>query len=472
MPMAFTSLPSRAEIAQVFAGRSEPLMVLEVGVLQGGFSEILASTLNIREFHLVDPWEGVIMSGDQDGNNVRSVVMKDAYESVKTRFIGDERVVIHRQFSYDAVESFADGSFDLIYLDADHSYKSVKQDLELYFPKLKDDGWIVCHDYEMNALKAKNYYDFGVRRAVSEFCLANDVYVGLTCMDGCVSAGITRSARNTLVSESEKCLVYFTVGVHPGYVELTRLCIESMMKHGGGSGTGRIDIMVMCDEAYRPHVEAALGEFGVTIWTTGPNADAQTTSKRKVDIFDYARIDEYTKVLYLDSDIVVRGGTGIRDVFQRMRDPGALYTCSEYKFKDPHRSLFYSLQTYTREEIARLTQQKVHGFNCGQFAFFVNDYMRTHFRNVSALMWGYKGTSFYEQSFMNVYFNARGGGEGRPARVNDTVLTPLTNLDPWSRNTKKSQESVDFILYHFANHTMPWGKKLDSMRSLLKNDLR
>jgi hypothetical protein len=318
----------------------------------------------------------------------------------------------------------------------------------------------------MNALKAKNYYDFGVRRAVSEFCLANDVCVGLTCMDGCVSAGITRSARNTLVSESEKCLVYFTVGVHPGYVELTRLCIESMMKHGGGSGTGRIDIMVMCDEAYRPHVEAALGEFGVTIWTTGPNADAQTTSKRKVDIFDYARIDEYTKVLYLDSDIVVRGGTGIRDVFQRMRDPGALYTCSEYKFKDPHRSLFYSLQTYTREEIARLTQQKIQGFNCGQFAFFVNDYMRTHFRNVSALMWGYKGTSFYEQSFMNVYFNARGGA----ARVNDTVLTPLTNLDPWS--TGNGKETKTYVMYHFANHTMPWGKKLDSMRSLLKNDLR
>ena len=358
MPMAFTSLPSRAEIAQLFAGRNEPLMVLEVGVLQGGFSEILASTLNIKEFHLVDPWEGVIMSGDQDGNNVRSVVMKDAYESVKSRFKSDARVVIHRQFSYDAVESFADGSFDLIYLDADHSYKSVKQDLQLYFPKLKDDGWIVCHDYEMNALKAKNYYDFGVRRAVSEFCLENDLYVGLSFMDGCVSAGISRSSSNTLISGSEKCLVYFTVGVHSGYVELTRLCIESILKHGDGAG---IDIMVMCDEAYRPYVETALGEFGVTIWTTGPNADAQTTSKRKVDIFDYARIDEYTKVLYLDSDIVIRGGAGgegIRDIFQRMRDPGALYTCSEYKFKDPHRSLFYSLQTYTREEIARLTQQK------------------------------------------------------------------------------------------------------------------
>lgn len=41
----------------------------------------------------------------------------------------------------------ATGSFDLIFIDADHSYAAVKHDTETVLPLLADDGFIIWHDY-------------------------------------------------------------------------------------------------------------------------------------------------------------------------------------------------------------------------------------------------------------------------------------------------------------------------------------
>jgi predicted O-methyltransferase YrrM len=48
------------------------------------------------------------------------------------------------------VDKFEDNSIDFIYIDGDHSYNAVKQDLEMYLPKLKDNGIIGGHDYSKN----------------------------------------------------------------------------------------------------------------------------------------------------------------------------------------------------------------------------------------------------------------------------------------------------------------------------------
>ena len=40
----------------------------------------------------------------------------------------------------------ADGSFDAVFIDGNHSYEYVKKDLENYYPKVKDGGIIALHD--------------------------------------------------------------------------------------------------------------------------------------------------------------------------------------------------------------------------------------------------------------------------------------------------------------------------------------
>jgi predicted O-methyltransferase YrrM len=50
--------------------------------------------------------------------------------------------------SVDASTYFADETFDLVYIDALHDLESVKQDIKVWYPKVKRGGYIAGHDYD------------------------------------------------------------------------------------------------------------------------------------------------------------------------------------------------------------------------------------------------------------------------------------------------------------------------------------
>ncbi len=55
----------------------------------------------------------------------------------------------------------ADKSLDLVYLDAQHAYSSILEDIKLWLPKIKSNGTLAGHDYGVGL------HD-GVKRAVDE----------------------------------------------------------------------------------------------------------------------------------------------------------------------------------------------------------------------------------------------------------------------------------------------------------------
>ena len=66
--------------------------------------------------------------------------------SVKAKY-GDRLKV----FEVDSRESptfVEDGSLDFFFIDASHTYKNVKKDLEVWIPKLKPNGWMIGHDID------------------------------------------------------------------------------------------------------------------------------------------------------------------------------------------------------------------------------------------------------------------------------------------------------------------------------------
>jgi len=44
-------------------------------------------------------------------------------------------------------EVVTDVKFDLVFIDADHSYESVKEDIEVWLPRVKKGGYLSGHDY-------------------------------------------------------------------------------------------------------------------------------------------------------------------------------------------------------------------------------------------------------------------------------------------------------------------------------------
>jgi len=122
----------------------------EIGVWAGGFSRRIVQLRQPAELHLIDPWQfmpqfpqrmygGTVAASQSD--------MDRLYDDVRRRFAGSASVKIHRRGSPDAASEFADGYFDWIYLDGDHSREAVLTDLVAWFPKLKPSGMMVCDDY-------------------------------------------------------------------------------------------------------------------------------------------------------------------------------------------------------------------------------------------------------------------------------------------------------------------------------------
>ena len=57
------------------------------------------------------------------------------------------KVDIVVNFSVEAAKQIEDEYFDFVYIDADHSYKGVTNDLEAWWSKVKKRGMIAGHDY-------------------------------------------------------------------------------------------------------------------------------------------------------------------------------------------------------------------------------------------------------------------------------------------------------------------------------------
>jgi hypothetical protein len=85
-------------------------------------------------------------------------------------------VRLYRDYSFDAVQNFPDEYFDLIYIDADHSYDGVKRDLEDWWPKVKKGGYFTGDDYSHSYAPVTGV-KFGVIEAVNEFCKKNNLTV-------------------------------------------------------------------------------------------------------------------------------------------------------------------------------------------------------------------------------------------------------------------------------------------------------
>lgn len=75
---------------------------------------------------------------------------------------------LYREYTFEAVKRFPDEYFDLIYIDADHSYEGVKKDMEDWWPKLKKGGFFTGDDYTNKRAKYTGVV-FGVVEAVNEF---------------------------------------------------------------------------------------------------------------------------------------------------------------------------------------------------------------------------------------------------------------------------------------------------------------
>lgn len=169
----------------------------EIGTLRGEFSKTLLSTWS-GTLYMIDVWRSLDYSDYVDSNN-HGFLEDKVYEDAMNNIRGfEDRGIMVRATSEIASKMFQDESLDFVYIDANHAYDFVKQDIELWFPKVKKGGYICGHDYcdldwynDPNFLPNKkdkhiwsenNFYHgvFGVNPAVDEFCVIKNYELTVT----------------------------------------------------------------------------------------------------------------------------------------------------------------------------------------------------------------------------------------------------------------------------------------------------
>lgn len=119
--------------------------VVEVGVLRGNYAMSLKTSLEPRELVLVDPW--CCLPGTAYVKATQAQ-WDERYATVVKRFSRFDGIRILRMFSSEAAAQVADGSVDLVYIDADHQEAMVRADLEAWTPKVRRGGFIAGHDFQ------------------------------------------------------------------------------------------------------------------------------------------------------------------------------------------------------------------------------------------------------------------------------------------------------------------------------------
>ena len=128
----------------------------EVGIWKCDFSDKILKTMQPQKLHLIDIDQTAIKIADQRFN----------------QDILNGTIATHLGGSSETIMSMPDNYFDWVYIDGDHSYQGVKQDLDATRLKLKPDGLIALNDYIFfGPLRLVKY---GVIEAVNEFCIKHD----------------------------------------------------------------------------------------------------------------------------------------------------------------------------------------------------------------------------------------------------------------------------------------------------------
>lgn len=139
---------------------------------------------------------------------------------------------------------------------------------------------------------------------------------------------------------------------------------------------------------------------------------------RKCDIVLFKDFLKYTKIMYLDCDIIIQKDINI--LFNIIKaKPNILYAPAEGTLDGD----YWKLNAYTSSDYVYLKKNGIKSFNSGTFIFIPSLIMKKHFINVKNMALSYKGEHYYDQSFLNYYFNINNSSSTKYI-TNNIVLFP------------------------------------------------
>ncbi|SRR6266496_4522936 len=163
-PILIPNFSRRNEFIQMLREREAKLGV-EVGTDHGVYAKQLCEGIPELFLYCIDPWTAYI-----EGKDVKSQKDVDKiYEEAKER-LKPYQCSLNKGTSMNEVKYFNDNSLDFVFIDGNHSYDYVLEDITEWTKKVKPGGIIAGHDYKLDAINK-----YGVIEAVNKYVKDNHI---------------------------------------------------------------------------------------------------------------------------------------------------------------------------------------------------------------------------------------------------------------------------------------------------------
>ena len=144
----------------------------EVGACYGRYSEILCQSIPGLELLAVDNW-------DNKENDRRLRTRGVGGEETTRKLLEPYNATVVRMTSMEAAAKVPDESLDFVFIDANHSYECVKEDITEWSKKVRSGGIVALHDYYIFPHSGNR----GVIDAVDEYIKVNNIQLQIIPWD-------------------------------------------------------------------------------------------------------------------------------------------------------------------------------------------------------------------------------------------------------------------------------------------------
>lgn len=145
-----------------------PIIAAEVGVERGFNAAEMVQQMNINKLYVIDdylPYTDYL--GGFCPPEIQDEVYKTMFKNLSPHL---DKIVFITKSSVFASTLFVDEFFDFIYIDGNHNYDSVIEDMQAWFPKVKKGGVLGGHDFD-----TRNVTRQDVAEAVKDFSKDNSL---------------------------------------------------------------------------------------------------------------------------------------------------------------------------------------------------------------------------------------------------------------------------------------------------------
>ena len=242
---------------------------------------------------------------------------------------------------------------------------------------------------------------------------------------------------------NNKNLVYSCVFFNEKYINLVGLLLRSYHLFGFDES---IQYVIFTNKEFEPKVRSLCESLGFSfdIWVLDLNTFFESAYCRLM-IFDYPHIQDYSKILYLDCDILI--GNCIKPLFQIVTDE-ILYTLKEATTKDKNHGGIFFENDYP--ETSTFTTGVLLFKNCNKIKqlfsevlVHISEYLKTHT----------EGPGCLDQPFVIYHALTK-------KMYNNELLEGLVINNP--------KEMKDEIIYHFPSLVGVYETKIHYMNDFLK----